>query len=143
MDNTGIDTHGEEIDRVGPFDVARSAMLVVKYLTTGRTTKKHGGYKHYQDRRLWIRLDTYVPNLDIQVMVDGKREMVYSAAYNSHASPQIYRRGKWVSYLKNVLLPKAEKAEKEQEKSQHEKDERERKRRYTPVDDAALFEDVN
>ena len=51
--------------RVTLREVAHTAGRVARLLKTSHTTKKHGGYDHYKDDRIHIRLDTYVPNVDI------------------------------------------------------------------------------
>ena len=70
-------------------------------MSTRHSSNKHGGYKVFEDGKISISLDTYVPNLDIQVLRDGQATTVYSAAYHSHRHPDRLHPGMWVQHWRN------------------------------------------
>jgi hypothetical protein len=79
-----------------------SIYLISKYL--GRyESKKHGGYYIYEDEKIIMRYDTYVPNVDVNVkLLDGSLQRVYSKASNS-SNPHKYNPGKWEDYIASLI----------------------------------------
>ncbi len=101
--------------------VAGQAMKVAKILTTRYSPKKHGGYQIYEDHRLYIALDTCVPNLDIRIASgDGNWVTVFSAACHSLGKPEVFRPGRWMQHLEE-LHSKALEAEREWKAGQERK----------------------
>ncbi len=122
--------------------VAGQAIKVANLLTTRHTTKKHGGYNIYQDERISITLDTYVPNLDIRIIGEnGKPVTVFGTPYHSLSKPNIFRPGRWTQHLEG-LYRKALEVEREQDTRKEQEKAENLKRRYGPVDDAKIFADI-
>ena len=124
--------------------VHAQASKVANLLTTGHAPKKHGGYNLYRDEKIVIALDTYVPNMEIQIVSnDGKGRpiTVFSAAYHSLGHPTIFRPGHWMDRLEQ-LHRRALEVE-EERRAQRERNEAEDlELRYAPVDDAPIFTEV-
>ncbi len=120
----------------GPAAMAR---LVATHLRTRHTPKKHGGYDVYEDEKIRIMLDTYVPNIDVQIFPPGENPVtVFAASYTRWSNPEVFRTGEWMKYLEE-LLPKAIAERDRKEDERQEKERLERERRYGPVDDAIIF----
>ena len=121
-----------------PAGVARMAADIASYLTTRTSTKKHGGYNYYEDDRIHISLDTYVPNITVTIT---PCVTVFSAAYHNWASPDAFRPGAWIEYVATLAEQAA--SVKRKRREEHERQEREHQMvHFAPVDDAALFSDV-
>ena len=86
-----------------------------------------------------ICLDTYVPNLEIQVIgPDGERTTVFSAACHSWRNPSIHRPGAWVQHILD-LQPKIEEVKDRKEGEDQARRDENARRRYGPIDDSATF----
>ena len=118
------------------------ARQVAAHLKTRYISKKHGGYDIYEDDRIVVSLDTYVPNVSVQVITpQGERIPVLQASYSSWSNPQVFKEGRWLGYLKK-LHRKAREAERVKIQERDRKEAEESERRYGPVDDAAIFEGI-
>ena len=126
--------------QVTPREVAHTAGRVARLLKTSHTTKKHGGYDHYKDDRIHIRLDTYVPNVDIAVTIDGNWHTVYSAAYHSIDRPSTYRPGKWVDYLFGELTERADQRQAAHDADREVRRETHERTHFSPSDDSGVEE---
>jgi len=124
---------------VKPEDVAGAASVVARYLQTRYVSKKHGGYDIYEDDRLAIWLDTYVPNISIRLLMNGEKVMVFSASYHSYRRPSIFHPGAWCDYLLGPLLTQAREARARLEAKQQARRDAETVARYAPIADAHLF----
>jgi len=114
--------------------------LVAKYLKTSYVAKSHGGYERYDDDKVCVELDTYVPNLAVYVKRGNAQELVLHFNYGGFA--QKYRPGKWQQYIMNVLLPRAEEAfyaeldyREDEVRQRHHED-------FGPVDDDDVFTEL-
>ena len=126
--------------RPDPLQISSWAASVARNLTTRSSTKKHGGYLHYEDEVIQISLDTYIPNLGISIIRDGQPIPVFSAGHHSHGEPQRYNPGLWVQYLQS-LVPKAQAADAERRQAQAEREAAHNDHQYGPVDDSTIFAD--
>ena len=125
-------------DENEPLKVARKAAVIANYMTSRTSSKKHGGYNHYEDGRLHISLDTFVPNITIRLHTKNGTITVYSAGYTNHARPDQFRPGRWISYMDQIFMTAVDnKYRKDRQKMQ--RDMESTRARYRPVDDAALF----
>ena len=106
-----------------PDEVIKTAVLLCQYMTNRYESKKHGGYKYYEDDKISIALDTYVPNLDIYVFTpNGKRNRVLAKTNNGDIMK--YNPGKWEGYILSfgdVALASKEAYDKAREKREREK----------------------
>ena len=119
--------------------ITQTAANAARHLTTRTASKKHGGYQIYEDGKVVICLDTYVPNLDIQVIgPDGERITVFSAAYHSWHNPSIHRPGAWVQHILD-LQPKIQEVKDRKEREDQARQDENARRRYGPIDDSATF----
>ena len=120
---------------VHPAQVARMAASVAEYLQTHY-------HAIYRDERVNIALDTLVPNISVRVFFPGGDvefgTTVFSAAYHSWSSPEIYKPGKWIGYLEQ-LAERAEEVKREREGARVERERQDHDRRFAPVDDATVF----
>lgn len=74
---------------------------VCECLQTAYRSKKHGGYSIYEDDRVYLCLDTYVPNVDMDVKLpNGRKERVFSRSYCGYQTT--YHTGKWEIYLDSL-----------------------------------------
>ena len=122
----------------GPLDIAKMAASVATHLTTHRSRKKHGGYLHYEDGLIEIQLDTYVPNISIALVMEGKQVPVFSASHHSWDRPSRYNPGAWTGHLEQ-LAERAAEAEKGQKEERQAAEALRRQDHFGPIDDAALF----
>ena len=133
----------EEAQVVTPGAVGAAARMVAHYLKTRSETKKHGGYDIYEDDVLEITLDTYVPNLDVRLLIDGEWVTVLSAGYHSYTRPQVFRPGAWCDHLLGPLQKQAEQRRELLRLQATTRQEAELVKRYAPVQDAHLFADAD
>ena len=117
------------------------ASSVANHLTTHTARKSHGGWKYYRDDRIDISLDTYVPNINVKIMLDGEWQEVYSAGYHNHDRPNRYKPGKWTQYLEELAATAGE-ARQAKENQQAKRDQEDQERRYGAIDDGATFGQV-
>jgi len=75
---------------------------VCNYLSTRFVTKKHGGFTIYEDDKIIASTDTFVPNVDLSVKVNGNNEHVFGCSYDG--SQVTYHPGKWEDYLQDLYL---------------------------------------
>lgn len=101
--------------------------LLCDYMTTRHQSKKHGGYNIYEDDKVYISLDTYVPNITVYVKLSGNtKSRVLSIG---HAGTiQEYHSGKWEEYIIS-LKEAALTAKKELEEKKEIKDKQEHERK--------------
>lgn len=111
--------------------------LVATYLKTRYVGKSYGGYDIYEDEKISIDVDTYVPNIGVSINVDGNWQIVLSYNYGGFA--QVYRPGKWEHYVQVVLLPEAQKRQQEEERAQNEARQKEHNKKFSPIDDSSTF----
>ena len=129
---------------VDPAKVAGMAAKVAEHLQTHYQDKKQGGYSIYQDERLSIFLDTYVPNISVCLFFpEGDRgvkatSLVFTAAHHSWGRPEVYKPGQWIGYLQQ-LAERAEEVKREREGARVERERQDHDRRSAPLDDAAFF----
>ena len=122
-----------------PLTIARAAAAVATHLRTAHEQKKHGGYDVYQDDKLRISLDTYVPNLWITVISpDGELRPVFSASHFSWHRPSIFRPGRWTQYLLDLAQAAATKRE-ELNQQRQAREEENRLTHFGPIDDQEIF----
>jgi hypothetical protein len=124
--NTGsgpLQISAEEDDR----RLLDAIATICTHLTTEHRPKAHGGYDVYKDERICIRLDTYVPNID----VTWRGTQVLVRSYNG--SLQVNRPGCWTDYIKDVIWPMAAWAEREEREAQEAERAREWKRDFSPI----------
>ena len=121
-----------------PQGIASMASDIATHLRTRYQGKKHGGYNIYEDEKIHISLDTYVPNLDIQVITPEGRETVFSAAYHNWHRPGIFRPGQWVEYLMG-FGEQVERAKREAKEKRETEKREDLQKRYRPIEDAAVF----
>lgn len=124
-----------------PGEVASAAIFIADYLKTSYSAKKHGGYNIYEDDRIRISRDTFVPNISVNIKIDGEQQTVYSAGYTNHRNPDVFHRGLWIGYMMG-LLPAARDAKQKKEDEVQARKEAQREKNFTPIDDRAIFEDV-
>ena len=82
--------------------------LIANYLTTKREkpeSKQHGVYRIYQDDKIRISFDTFYPNIDVHVFIDGVAHLAMS--HLGHGYTSEYHCGAWELYVIEVLYPKA------------------------------------
>ena len=120
-------------------DIVGTAMSMANLLTTKFTPKKHGGFNVYQDDRLIVALDTFVPNLSIRLITPQGKKTVYTASYHSLTRPDIHRPGHWEDYILS-FKPRLEAVREEKGQKSERQAREENQRRFAPVDDRAIFE---
>lgn len=108
--------------------------MVCDNLRTSYSSKKHGGYNIYEDDKIVAVTDTCVPNVDLYVKVNGKREYVFGCSY--HGDQVTYHPGKWEDYLQD-LCRKAEAVQQQRRSEQQRKLEQERSESERAASDAA------
>ena len=123
-----------------PEQIAQMAALVAREMTTTTQSKKHGEYLIYQDGKLQIQLDSYVPNLGIRVMRGDDAESVYSAAYHNHRNPERFRPGLWMNHLAK-LHEQASEMREQKAADRESREQAERETRFGPIDDSDVFTD--
>ena len=97
-------------------------------------SKKHGGYHIYEDDKIRMDSDTYVPNIDVYVKTpDGKKTLVLLHSGCSGLD-QEYHSGKWEEYVE-TLMPKATEASKKHEKKRLLKESKELNLKFCSADD--------
>lgn len=113
-------------------------MTVAIYLTDQSESKKHGGYEIYEDDKIRIAYDTYYPNVQVNVKIDGKNQL--AAIFSGHGHTQEYHGGVWEKYVIGTLYPLALiKKEECLAKQQKRKLDDERKKNAR-LNDASVFE---
>ena len=130
-DKTGEETPSAE-------RVATMAALVAREMHTQTTKKKHGGYQIYDDGKLVISLDTYVPNINVSIIREEQPISVFSAGHRSWDRPGVFHPGRWIDHLEK-LSERASTAAAEREETKRKRSQMEQEARFTPVDDSDLF----
>jgi len=74
------------------------AKTITNELQTDYKDKKHGGYSVYEDAKIKISLDTYVPNWVIVVKLKDKTVTVASGGCNTPEDTNMIH-GKWEEYF--------------------------------------------
>ena len=121
-----------------PAEIAAMANTVATYLQSSYTPKKHGGYAVYRDGVIQVSLDTFVPNVDVSVIQDGKANAVFTASYTRHHSPERYNPGEWTKYLAQ-LATQADQVRQQKREALLAKATAQRQEHYAPIDDVAVF----
>lgn len=114
-------------------------IAIAKYLETRYESKKHGGYSVYEDEKIRISYDTYYPNVQVNVLIDGGWQL--AAIYSGHGYTQEFHPGAWTGYVENVLYPKAQEAKKLAQQAQQERETQRLYERNCPLDDSAVFQE--
>lgn len=113
-------------------------ITIACHLTTRRESKKHGGYLIYDEpEKIEISYDTYYPNVDVRVWINGQWEL--AAMFSGHGHTQEYHGGEWESYVLKALYPRALEAKAQHERSKREAEEREREAKAKRLNDSATF----
>ena len=120
------------------MEIVSAASKVARFLTTKHESKKHGGYDIYEDEKIRIACDTYVPNVHVNVNIDGNwtLAMLYNGA---HGHMQEIHSGAWEGYVLKNLLPKALQAEKEAIERREKREAEERAKRNARLNDSHIF----
>lgn len=113
-------------------------IMIANYLMTESRGKKHGSYHVYKDDKIEIAYDTYYPNVDVHVFIDGERKT--AAIYSGHGTTQEYHNGAWTKYVEDVLYPKAVKAKADHEAAIKERDRQQQAKKFGALDDKSVFE---
>lgn len=87
-------------------------IFVCNHISNKYVTKKHGGYKIYEDDKVIVSTDDYVPNVDLSVKTTSGLERVFGCSYTG--GEVTYHSGKWEEYL-DSLYKKAFEVHKEKE----------------------------
>lgn len=119
------------------MSVISEARTIARYLTTSTSSKKHGGYLIYEDDKIKIVLDTYVPNTDIYVK-DGEHQIKVCTYNGAHGYNQEYHSGAWEEYVTSIY-PLALEAQQKKEAEDDAREEARRRRLTDPADDAHIF----
>lgn len=112
-------------------DIHRQIITICEYLKTGYESKKHGGYNIYLDDKIHASTDTYVANVDLEIILPhSKNELVFSCSYTGDCIT--YHTGKWEEYLEK-LYEKAIKIKEERDIGFQQKREEEIKKAKSPA----------
>lgn len=111
---------------------------IAMYLNTRCQNKGHGSWLIYEDDKIRIMYDTYFPNVDVSLKIDGD---TYYGVYSSsgHGIVDKYKPGKWEFYCNEILLPKAIEVENLQIEDRKRREEQERLEKFGPIDDSKIF----
>lgn len=82
------------------MDIKQTITLLCEYCTTKREQKKHGEYLIYEDDCVECSLDTYYPNIQVNVKVDVCKELVYLRS--GHGNTQEYHPGAWEKHIHSL-----------------------------------------
>lgn len=114
----------------------KDLITIALHMTDQSRSKKHGSYKLYEDEKIKISYDTYYPNLQVDIKVDGAWEMV--ARYSGHGYVQEYHKGRWEEYVMS-LLPIALERKRKMEAEQKINEQARKEELFKPINDAAVF----
>lgn len=115
-----------------------AVVTVCEYLYTESVGKSHGCYHIYEDEKIVVRLDTYVPNIAVFVKFrDGEKQAVLLSNYSGDVS--CYKPGAWEKYLQDVLWPKAQLMETLERQQRADGEAMYRRVNFDPIDDDAIF----
>lgn len=112
-------------------------ILIASYLKNNQIYKKHGYWYIYEDDKIKIMYDTYYPNVDVYLKINGEEKLVLLRS--GHGIVQQYHPGAWEKYCENVLLPKAIEAKKVAEAEREAREKKEKESRFAPIDDSKIF----
>lgn len=112
-------------------------VTIANYLTTKTESKKHGGYNIYCDDKIYISYDTYYPNVQVNLFIDGK--ITLAALYSGHGNTQEFHGGAWEKYVENILFPRALEAKAAYEEKCKRREEEQRRIKCAPLNDSAVF----
>lgn len=118
--------------------VATMANLVAREMHTQTIGKKHGSYLIYDDDRLVITLDTFTPNISINIIREEQPINVFIVGHRSWDRPRVFHQGRWMDYLEK-LSEKAETIALEKKEKERIQSQIKHEARYNPVDDLDLF----
>ena len=110
---------------------------IAKYLTDQHESKKHGGYEVYEDDKIKILYDTYYPNVNVYVKIDGKQHL--AALFSGAGITQEYHSGAWEQYVHDKLYPAALIKKAEWDKAQTERKKVAEQAKNAPLNDAHIF----
>ena len=114
------------------------ANLVAREMHTQTIGKKHGSYLIYDDDRLVITLDTFTPNISINIIREEQPINVFIVGHRSWDRPRVFHQGRWMDYLEK-LSEKAETIALEKKEKERIQSQIKHEARYNPVDDLDLF----
>lgn len=115
-------------------NVIDQATRIARNLTTGYESKKHGGYDIYDDDKIYIKYDTYYPNLSVQIKDENNTVVLSSSEYRVG---QLHY-GKWVDYL-YTFIDKIDKVIEQKKIEDEEKQQKLHESKYSDIDDSGLF----
>lgn len=116
-------------------DIHRKIIKICEFLRTDYKSKKHGGYNIFDDGKLHLEVDTYVPNCEASIILpSGIKETAFSCSYSCH-NP-LYHKGKWTDHLE-ILYQRALEAETQQTQKALAKKKASDEKRNAPTSDEA------
>ena len=121
------------------MDLKNKLIVIACNLTTEVQGKKHGSYDIYKDNKIKISYDTYYPNVEVNVFIDGESKL--AASYCGGGGIAEFHEGSWENYVENTLYPHAEEARKEKELKRELKRREEESIKSAPLNDKAVFAD--
>ena len=84
------------------YDVAQMAETVAQEMhDEGRSDHQ---YQVYQDGRLTISLDTYVPNIRVWILHENLMMEVCTFRYDGWNDPQRFNKGRWIEHLVQLTV---------------------------------------
>ena len=110
---------------------------IASHLTTESKYKGHGYWLTYEDDKIRIMYDTYYPNIDVWVKIDGAEKMVLN--HSGHGYNEEYHPGAWEKYISEVLYPKAVEARRIKDEEIKERAELQRIEKFGSIDDSKVF----
>jgi len=132
-------TFGAECNSGVPESLLDACAAIATYCRTDYVGKSYGGYDIFQDEKVKIALDTYVPNISVYIKgLDGERATLV-LFWNYGGFAQDFRRGKWIDYIMETLLPRALEEKRKSDEAEASRREAEYQRRFGPIDDEVLF----
>ena len=113
-----------------------TAAIIATYLKTRYAGKSYGGYNIYEDDKVIVDVDTYVPNVAVRVKRGDTDELVLHFNYNGFA--QTFKPGKWQASLE-ALRPLAEEKYRAAQLEHETEMQRLQERDFGPIDDSDVF----
>lgn len=112
-------------------------IAIATHLRTESRGKKHGSYSVYRDDKIEISYDTYYPNVEVTIFIDGSRTTV--AHYSGHGHTVEFHDGQWCRYVTDKLYPLALKAREDYETMLENKRLAEQNAKFGSIDDSSIF----
>ncbi len=129
---------GEEGMPLPSEELFNQLVTVVTNLRTRYEMKGYGSYDFYEDDKISIRLDTYVPNLVVWLKMPNDKDCVFSSDYAGNV--RIYHHGVWEKYVAK-LGEKALLAEKLVDLNREEERRRQIENDFAEIDDMVIFDE--